>query len=164
MLDVVAEGGDDERVGVRDPAAEEDQQVERGLVGPVHVFEHDDDRAARGCQEIEERGEDPVARQLGGEDVGERRCGTADVVNGIEWARGAHRVVAAAQDRGARGLPAAQFVDEHALADAGFPGQRRERAASAGGRAEVSSSASSSASRSSSSMAGCYCAVCTVTR
>ena len=63
----VAVGADQQQAGAGEPAGDEAQQQQRGLVGPVQVVEHDHQRArARGAgEEAGERVEEPEARLLG---------------------------------------------------------------------------------------------------
>ena len=60
-------GADQEQVRPREPAGDEAQQEQRGLVGPMQVVEHDHQRpGARGAdEEVAERVEEPEARLLG---------------------------------------------------------------------------------------------------
>ena len=62
---VVAERGDDDGAGVGGAPADEEQEIEGRLVGPVHVFEDDHGRHASG-EHVEERRERLVSRCLVG--------------------------------------------------------------------------------------------------
>ena len=109
----VAAGEDQAAAGGREAAPEQREQVERGVVGPVDVLDHDRRRAAVG-ERGEQRGQDrlaPAVLQRARERAGRR---TGDVVDGAERARYAERVagaierphVARAQHRAdERGLP-----------------------------------------------------------
>ena len=70
---VVAVGRDHERLCVADPPAEDTQDVERRLVGPVHVLDDDDQR--RAVVGPEERRRDVVGPASGPDRLGQsRRC------------------------------------------------------------------------------------------
>ncbi len=55
---VVADHADDQRAGLRDPAQHEPQQIDRALVGPMQVVEHEN--RWRRAQVVVHRGEDVV--------------------------------------------------------------------------------------------------------
>ena len=102
---VVAERDDRERGDAGDAATEQAQDVERALVGPVDVLQHED-RAGRGAQPVEQRGRERGRRGLVEPDVEQR----------AERPRRVQRVARAPQDATTVG----EGADERGLADAGL--------------------------------------------
>ena len=97
---VVAERRDDDRVGVGDPTAEEQQEIQGGLVGPVHVLEHGHRRRAAG-QQVEERGEDGVPGRVRGHQPGQFAARAAgDVPQWTQRTGRAQRFAGALEDAG----------------------------------------------------------------
>ncbi len=75
------------------PAADEDQQVQGGLVGPVGVLDHRHHRPATGVEQVQERAEQAVPGRLGGDKGRQLPAGLAgDVEQRAERARGPQRV------------------------------------------------------------------------
>jgi hypothetical protein len=64
---VVAVGHHHHRRGGGHPAADEDEQVQGGLVGPVGVLDHRHHRPATGVEQVQERAEQAVPGRLGGD-------------------------------------------------------------------------------------------------
>ena len=120
---VVAEGGNHERRHVLDPPGEETQHVERRLVPPMEVLQHQDGRLlaqprVKGTEHIRRRGADA-------HELGELAVPFDDVEERAEWARRrewvaradedarpvVHRVAKSARERGLAGTRFAR--DEH---------------------------------------------------
>ena len=100
---VVPVGPDDEGRRRLDPAPDEAQCVERGLVGPVQVVEQEDEAAARLPERGQQRAEHVLARRPVADEARERR---------VEVRR-RHRAagLAAAASRAGRTSPGAIHVD-----------------------------------------------------
>ena len=125
---VVPVGRDEQRRDALEPPAEEHEEVERGVVGPVHVL-HDDDvppGAGAGRPElVEERGEHGLAARplvrRGGQPRRERAAGLpGDVVQRAECPWGQQRVAHADEHAGVGAVTADERPHERGLADAGL--------------------------------------------
>ena len=117
---VVAVRREDQRARPPDPAAEEAEQVEGRLVGPVDVLEDRDGGPLP--ERLEQEREDPIARAGIAEQRRERRPELRRHVDERpERARGAHGVAAADEHpRGARHV-LAEAAHQRRLADARLP-------------------------------------------
>ena len=97
---VVAVGHHHHRRRGGHPAADEDQQVQGGLVGPVGVLDHRHHRPASGVEQVQERAEQAVPGRLGGDKGRQLPAGLAgDVEQRAERARGPQRVAAPQRTR-----------------------------------------------------------------
>jgi hypothetical protein len=122
---VVAVAGDQQRRDARDPPAAQPQHVERRLVGPVHVLEHDDRRPAQLAQE--RRGHD-VRRCALRHRRGELAAGDrADVLQGTQRGEREERVALTPQDL--RVAVLAEAAQQGGLADARLAGHEHQPAA-----------------------------------
>jgi hypothetical protein len=127
---VVAEGGDHERGQRRDPPREQPQDVERRLVGPVQVLEHDD--RARVAPQVLGQRRDELRRCRAR--VGERREPAARLLGDVEQRpERAWRVerVAGAQQRPRPARAPAEGAHERGLADARLAAYEDEPATAA---------------------------------
>ena len=126
---VVAVTGQQQRRYPAQPPPEEAEQVDRGLVGPVHVLEHRHGEPGGRANLGEEAGEQPLPRRpaaaQGGELPVELR---ADVEQRAERAGGEQAVATAPQPAGPRQL-LLELLEEHGLAHPGFPGHQDQPAA-----------------------------------
>ena len=115
--------------GGGEPAREQRQQVERGVVGPVDVLDDDRGRAA-GAERLQQRVEDRLARAAL-ERAGERPGGRAgDVVDRAERARDAERVARAVERAHLAG--AEHGADQRGLADPGLAQHEHDPSLGAG--------------------------------
>ena len=116
---VVAVGRDHQRRNGRDPACEQPQHVQRGLVGPVDILEHEDGRLSRGELPADRRG-DLMRPHLAATD--QRFELPADDLGDLEQrsqrARREERVARAPEDAGGLLLVLTEPADERRLADA----------------------------------------------
>ena len=104
--------------GAREASSQERDEVERRVVGPVHVL--DDEDRPRAGQLVEDRGQQRLARPVGLERVGQRTAGVArHVAKRAERARRDERVARAPQDA-ARSDLLADRRDQRGLADPGL--------------------------------------------
>ena len=133
---VVAVAGDEQRRDGRDAAAEQAQHVERRLVGPVHVLEHDDRRLAAGQLAQQRRG-DRVGGGAVGDGLRELAAGDrGDVGQRSERGQREERVAVAPEDPRRLRPALAEAAQEHGLADAGLARHEHEPAARAARRLE----------------------------
>ncbi len=133
---VVAVRREDERARVADAAAEEAQQVEGGLVGPVDVLEHGHGRLL--AEHLQEVLEDGFAGALVVQQGGERRAEPCRHVDQRpERARRPHRVTATDEQSPIMGHLVAETPDERRLADPRLAADEHE-AACAGHRCPAS--------------------------
>ena len=114
---VVAIRADDERRDIH-PAAEQPQHVERRLVAPVQVFDHEHRRLLR---ELVAQHREHLRRLDGGtEDVRERIALRGDVEQRPERAGSRERVTGSGEHASMRLEPRAEGADERGLAGAGL--------------------------------------------
>ena len=126
---VVAVGDRDERRHRRDPACEQAEQVERRLVGPVQVLEHDD-RWRAPPQLVEQRGQHVARPGAALDEVGQlAACLGGDVEQRPERPRRVQRLARAREH--ADGKVGAERVEERRLADPGLSGDEHEPPATA---------------------------------
>ena len=134
---VVAEGQHDDGGQVGDAAPEQAQEVQRGVVGPVHVLDDQHRRPARTAQLGEHRLEHgvPVGARR---DRRRQRPGRAPrrVLQRAERTRRDQVVAGAAQHPGARGQRRDRGADQAGLADPGLAGHQRHAAPPVRGRGE----------------------------
>ena len=122
---VGAAGEDQAAARGGEPAREQRQQVERGVVGPVDVLDDDRGRAA-GAERLQQRVEHRLARAVL-QCAGERPGGRAgDVVDRAERTRDAERVACAVER--AHLAPAEHRADQRGLADPGLAQHERDPA------------------------------------
>ena len=123
---VVAIGGDRQGRDTLELAPQEAQDVERGLVGPVHVLE-DEDRGRPGTQLLHELCDDVVRARLPLDELCER---PADLLGDVDERRERggreERVARTPENPGRPVLLGAEAPDEGGLAHAGLPGHERE--------------------------------------
>ena len=122
-----------------DATADELDQIERRLVGPVNVLEHQHGRRRRARQLVEHGAEDrrPVVRPR--QQRAQRRTGLAgDVVQRPERPRRRQRLAAAPEDA-ARAEAGAERFQQAGLADAGLAAHQHRAAAALGGGARAGS-------------------------
>jgi hypothetical protein len=119
-----------------DAAADEANQIERGVVGPVHVLDHPQHRPAAALQLGQHGIEQRAALRVGGEQRAKSHLGAArDVEQWCQWLRRLQRVARAPpQQRVA--APFGQDSQQAGLADAGFAGDAGGVAAAARHRGE----------------------------
>ena len=126
---VVAVARDQQRRHARDPPRQQAQHVERRLVGPVRVLEHDDRRVAPG-ELAEHRGGHRVGRRARGHEVLELAAGDRADVHQRAERRGREECVAVApQDARVLGVPLAEVAQQRRLADARLAGHEHQPAA-----------------------------------
>ena len=121
------------------PPAEEAEEIERGVVGPVDVFDDGDSRRQAPAQLTEERAEEPVAGGICRQQAVERAaCLHGDVLQRAEGTGRRERVTDAAQHPPAavRGGLLAETGDERGLADAGLAADAHEPALTGRGLAQ----------------------------
>ncbi|CAA9565886.1 MAG: hypothetical protein AVDCRST_MAG49-3046 [uncultured Thermomicrobiales bacterium] len=124
---VVAVGDDQQRADPAQPPAEEAEQVERGLVGPVGVLDHRQRRGQPGAELGQGRPEDPVARRVLGQQPVEPGAGRRrDVAQRPERRRRREGVARPHQHPRPPPRRLAEAADERGLADPGLPGHERE--------------------------------------
>lgn len=112
-----------------DPPSQPDEPVERGLVGPVDVLDHDHGPGPLpGTRQLLQEGrEDLLLGRAGTQPVGQHSPGLpADVVKRPQRPRGDQPVAAAPQHP--RPASPGELGDEHGLADARFTGHHRHAA------------------------------------
>ena len=115
---VVAVGGDDQHRNRLDSAREEPEDVERRLVRPVDVLEHEDRRAVRGARE---RRHHLVRHHVASDDGLELAAGGfADREQRPEWPRDEERIAAAPEDPCRAAVLVAEPPQQRRLADACF--------------------------------------------
>ncbi len=123
--DLVAEGDDDERRRLGDPAADDPKDIERGLVGPVRILDHEHDRASQLLEQCH-RDVAWMAPRLDG-----RRERSPDlrryVGEGAE--RSGRREMLARTGERAATMLRGETTYERGLADAGFAADEDEPAA-----------------------------------
>ena len=133
---VVAVARDDEGGHGRDAAAEQAKDVERRVVGPVHVLEDHDRRQLPG-EVTQDGGGHRVRRGAVGHQVGELAAGDrGDVHQRAERGEREEPVALAPQDPSQAGVARAEAAQEHGLADPGLARDEHEPAAGAGRRVE----------------------------
>ena len=126
---VVAVGHHHHRRRGGHPAADEDQQVQGGLVGPVGVLDHRHHRPASGVEQVQERAEQAVPGRLGGDKGRQLPAGLAgDVEQRAERARGPQRVAGPPEDAGVAALAVAEGADQRGLADPGLAADQHQAA------------------------------------
>ena len=124
LAGLVAPEGDHQQHGQqRDPPAEEAEQVERGMVGPVQVFPDQQEGALPVAERVQQGGEEGLAVCPGADqrvDIGAEHPG--HVLHRAERAGREQRVAAA--EGGAPGVRRRRLepADQRGLADAGFAG------------------------------------------
>jgi hypothetical protein len=122
---VVPVGADHERGHPADAPGEQGEHVERRLVGPVQILEHEHGRGVA-AELAEQRGKDVrrcgVARKPGGEGAAGL---VGDIHQGPEGPRG-EEAVAGAPEHPRRCLPCAEDARQRGLADAGLAGDERQ--------------------------------------
>ena len=151
---VVAAGQHEHRADVLDPPRRVAEDVERGVVGPVDVLDHEHGRRLGG-ELLEQRAEHAVDRLLVGQRGGERAVAPGGgVAQRAERAR-RHQVVARGEQH-ARPLGgvAGEGAHQARLADPGLAGHERDRAAARRRVAARRASSTSSVRSRSSSLAG----------
>jgi hypothetical protein len=131
---VVPVGDEQQRPAEREPAAEERDHVERRLVGPVQVLQHDDRAGGlrRPVQRLEEQVEDlgPVTARVLPQPLAQRAAEPAgDVVQRAERARGEQRVASAPQHLGARAGRVGERGGQAGFAGARLAAEQRDPAA-----------------------------------
>jgi hypothetical protein len=110
---VVAVGHHHHRRRAGHPAADEDQQVQGGLVGPVGVLDHRHHRPATRVEQVQERAEQAVPGRLGGDQGRQLAAGLAgDVEQRAERARGPQRVAGPPEDAGVAAVAVAEGADQ----------------------------------------------------
>ena len=115
---VVAIRRDDQRIEPLDPAGEEPNDVERALVGPVDVFQHDD-RGRRPGELLDERVRKAVRVRTAANEVVERSADRPrDVDERSQRPRHEERVARSREHRRALRHLRAETPQESALADA----------------------------------------------
>jgi hypothetical protein len=120
---IVAIGREHERSGRLDTAAEQAEEVERRLVRPVDVLEHEDCRAR---QLVEQRRRHLVRAGSALEQLGERSADLGrDVCNRRKRTRREERVACSREDAHATCV-VAEGADERGLPDAGLAGEEGE--------------------------------------
>jgi hypothetical protein len=131
----VAERQHEERRQRGDAAAEDGDRVERRVVGPVNVLDHEDGRPRRQLELRQQKRLDLVRRRAPGEGLSERRRDAADEV-ADRPERPRDREVVARPEQGARVEPEVGHEprDERRLADAGLARDEDDAARPARGR------------------------------
>ena len=131
---VVAEGRHDERGHGADAAADQPQRVERALVGPVDVLEHEHG-AGRGAQLAQQRRDQRGGPGARGDRLEQLAAGgVRDVEQRAERARSLERIAGAPQHACARLL--GEGAHERGLADARLPADQHQPAGRAGQHVE----------------------------
>ena len=129
---VVAEGDERERGHALHPAPEQAQHVERALVGPVDVLEHEHG-AGRLAQGVQQGGDEHGRPRAGRDDLLQLAAGgVGDVEQRAERPRRVQRVARAPQDLAALG----ELAHERGLADAGLAADQDQPAGRAGEHVE----------------------------
>ena len=130
---VVAVRDEDERRRRRELSGEEPQDIQRALVRPVRVLDHDDGVAR--LDELEDRGGDVVGRAPRIEDAVDPR-GLGDLEERPERSRCRERVASAPEEGRPGGEIGAEAPDEGRLPDARLPAHEEEPPLSGGGARE----------------------------
>lgn len=121
----------DEHEGSRasDPASEQPEHIERGLVGPVHVLDHENDRLAT-AQLVEQRGSDLMRPSARSHQLAQRTPqGVGDAQERTQRARREERI-AGAGDHPRRGaVLVAEAAHQRGLADTRFTPEEHQPAA-----------------------------------
>ena len=118
---LAARAQDDHGAQQRDAAAEIFDEIERGIVRPVHVLENEDRGLARILQRVQQRRKQPFGGSGLVEQVADRRIEpTHHVVEGAERTRGEERLAPPPQHLGASLGAAGKVLQERGFADAGF--------------------------------------------
>jgi hypothetical protein len=127
---VVAKRGQHERSRPLDAAAEQAKDVERRLVGPVQVFQH---QHARPSPELVDQDPEHLVRPgVVPDQVGERAAGLgSDVGEGRERPRSEERVARAFEDTSSPGRVGAEAPDERGLPDTRLAGDQHQPAVAA---------------------------------
>ncbi len=124
---VVAIRQDHERWEVVDPASEHAHDIERRLVRPVHVLEHEHRRAR--LKHVPDRGQNLVRTGAALDELCECASGPGgDVCERTERAGREERITRSFEDLVGRPDRLAERPDERRLADAGLPGDDHEPA------------------------------------
>ncbi len=123
----VAEGHDEEGGEGADASPDHHEGVERRLVCPVHVLEHEHGRAGRKLELLHEQGLDLVRRGAGGERARELgRDAASEVPERAERPRDREVVAAADEYPGARLETVEEPPDERRLPDARLAGDEHD--------------------------------------
>ncbi len=122
---VVAERQDDEAPQATNAAGDEAQEVQRRLVGPVHVLD-EEHRQMWAVEEVEQRGELLGARGAGATGRGERATDLRGDVEHRTQRTGRELAVACPDEPLGVGELELQRVDERRLADAGLTGDEHQ--------------------------------------
>ncbi len=135
---IVTVGHDHQSAGAGDPPADESEQIERCLIGPMCVFSDEHVRSGRIPQGGEHGAEDTVAGSLRvehGFDLWPE--GLGDVEQGSE--RAGHLETVAGDDRERRALAnrLGEPLDQGSLSTTGFAAQEHEPASAGGGFPQV---------------------------
>ena len=116
---VAAQTGHDQRACMRDPTGRISQQVQRGVVGPVKVFEDDHRRLL--CQCVDEGDEQPMPIGAFGKPLRKQATGLrCDLVERAERPRRVHRVTRAPQATHSGRQRRCESAQHARLADAGL--------------------------------------------
>ena len=127
---VVSEGRDDQHRQRLDPARDDPEHVERRLVGPVHVFDHDHGRRRPAQLDHQRLGELVRLRAAGGDALELASDRARHIEERPEWARGEQRVAASPEDT-RTSLVVAAGSYECGLADPGLSSDEDEPSAAA---------------------------------
>jgi hypothetical protein len=124
---VIAVGGDEQGVGGRQSATEIPQQVERGVVGPVDVFERYDGRPQAVRELFQEAGKHQVAPALRLEELGKfwTQC-RRHVQQRRKRARGRQAVARARKKPRCIAFRLEELLQEDCLAYTGFTRQEEK--------------------------------------
>ena len=134
---IVAIGSDDHRGHAINPAANEAQQVERGFVRPVDIFEHNQHRLWTERQERQKCAEYVVQLpRFAQEPI---KLATHQPGNVHEWPErpgSRERITRATKHARCRHGCSAEFLDEDRLANTSFTSNKDEPTMAIGGRAQ----------------------------
>lgn len=134
---VVAVGDEQERGKTTNPAADELEQVQRGVVDPMGVFDHDYPRDVRTFELGEERREEALAADAPAQGRSQRAvCLLRHVMHGPEWPRSGERVAHSPEREHAAAASRNEMFDQARFAHSCFAGDRRDPAGASGGVGE----------------------------
>ena len=127
---LIAIRDDDERVGRCHAATEIGEEVERRRVGPLGIFDDQQDRAAAGRESREDGAEEEVTRGVVAEESLQRRVGVGHVENRAELPGGGQVIALAKQHVSVRTHLVAETPHQRRLPGASLTTQQEQGTAS----------------------------------